>query len=342
MPSDTEQASAPVSIVESYNQGDPVQATAPPSTGATLSNAETLELFSQLLDVKFDEKFSAFKRDLDEKEAATQSKLKKLKTESKASSSFNFKGNKVQFKFNSSLLDAVDGPIKTILKGNLSAANSELERVKTLIIKRKFVSRTIAPLVGQPWKSTCQTNLLKIQRMRISSVQPKDERWPKSGRKSGKMCLAGLALPLPALRLVKFLLLVCPLAVLPISLFFVCSPFVDVTLNQQTSVSAAAREATGQIHLPAQAVLEEPLQPLQAANIQTDDKYQAALKRLGQDEYNLVNLVKCLGDFDPVELVGNFVEPSDSINDCISPTIRMEHLMFKGKGNLAFWDHIGL
>ena len=38
-----------------------------------------------------------------------------------------------------------------------------------------------------------------------------------------------------------------------------------------------------QIHLPAQAVLEEPLQPLQAANIQTDDKYQATLKRLGQE-----------------------------------------------------------
>ena len=85
-----------------------------------------------------------------------------------------------------------------------------------------------------------------------------------------------------------------------------------------TAWEATAREATGQIHLPAQAVFEEPPQPLQAANIQTDDKYQAALKSLGQDEYNLVNLVKCLGDFDPVELVGNFVEPSDSINDCVS------------------------
>ena len=141
MPSDTEQASVPAPIAESYNQGDPVHATASRSTGTTLSNAETLELFSQLLDVKFDQKFAAFKHDLDEKEAATQSQLKKLKTESKASSCFNFKGNKVQFEFNSSLLDAADGAIKTILKGNLSAANSELERVKTLITKRnKLIS----------------------------------------------------------------------------------------------------------------------------------------------------------------------------------------------------------
>ena len=79
------------------------------------------------LDVKSkDQKFAAFKRDLDEKEAATQSQLKKLKTESKASSAFNFKGNnsEVQYEFNSSLLDRI------------SPANSELERVKTLINKR--------------------------------------------------------------------------------------------------------------------------------------------------------------------------------------------------------------
>lgn len=92
------------------------------------------------MDVKFDQKFAAFKRDLDEKEAATQFQLKKLKTESKASSSFNFKGNKVQYEFNSSLLDAIDVAIKTISKGNLSAANSELERV-TLITKRNKLIR---------------------------------------------------------------------------------------------------------------------------------------------------------------------------------------------------------
>ena len=81
----------------------------------------------KLLDVKFDQKFAAFKRDLEDKEAATQSQLKKLKTESKASNSFTFKGNKVQYELNISLQDLVDGAIKNISKGNLSAAISELE-----------------------------------------------------------------------------------------------------------------------------------------------------------------------------------------------------------------------
>ena len=124
---DTERASVPASIAESFQERDPARATASGSSGHTLSNAETLELFSQLLDTKFDQKFAAFKRDLDEKEAATQSQLKKLKTETKASSSFNFKGNKVQYEFNSSLLDVIDGVVDNISRGNLSAANSELK-----------------------------------------------------------------------------------------------------------------------------------------------------------------------------------------------------------------------
>ena len=98
-------------------------------------------MFSQLLDTKFDQRFAAFKRDLDEKEAATQSQLKKLKTETKASSSFNFKGYKVQYEFNSSLLDVIDGVVDNISRGNLSAANSELERVKSLIAKRNNLIR---------------------------------------------------------------------------------------------------------------------------------------------------------------------------------------------------------
>ncbi|CAH3166446.1 unnamed protein product, partial [Pocillopora meandrina] len=104
------------------NQGDPVRATASRSTDSTLSNAETLELFSHLLDLKFDQKFTAFKRDLDDKLIFFS--FQKLKTESKVSSSFNFSGNKVQNEFNSSLLDAIDGAIKTISKGNLLAGNS--------------------------------------------------------------------------------------------------------------------------------------------------------------------------------------------------------------------------
>ena len=80
LPSDTELASAPVSIAESFNEGDLVHATASESSGLTLSKAETLELFSHgrfwtLLDIE-------------ENEAATQSQLNKLKTGFEASSSF--------------------------------------------------------------------------------------------------------------------------------------------------------------------------------------------------------------------------------------------------------------
>ena len=135
-----ETASVPQASLETNNTGDSAQPSAL-SSDTSLSNAETLQLFSQLLDVKFDQKFAAFKRDLEDKEAATQSQLKKLKTESKASNSFTFKGNKVQYELNISLHDLVDGAIKNVSKGNLSEAISELESVKTLITKRNKLIR---------------------------------------------------------------------------------------------------------------------------------------------------------------------------------------------------------
>ena len=138
--SGSETASVPQASLETNNTGDSAQPSAL-SSDTSLSNAETLQLFSQLLNVKFDQKFAAFKRDLEDKEAATQSQLKKLKTESKASNSFTFKGNKVQYELNISLHDLVDGAIKNVSKGNLSAAISELESVKTLITKRNKLIR---------------------------------------------------------------------------------------------------------------------------------------------------------------------------------------------------------
>ena len=138
--SGSETASVPQASLETNNTGDSAQPSAL-SSDTSLSNAETLQLFSQLLDVKFDQKFAAFKRDLEDKEAATQSQLKKLKTESKASNSFTFKGNKVQYELNISLHDLVDGAIKNVSKGNLSAAFSELESVKTIITKRNKLIR---------------------------------------------------------------------------------------------------------------------------------------------------------------------------------------------------------
>ena len=91
---DTERAGVPASIAESFQERDPARATASGSSGHSLSNAETLELFnfrSFWTPNLTKSSVVAFKRDLDEKEAAMQSQLKKLKTETKASSSFNFK-----------------------------------------------------------------------------------------------------------------------------------------------------------------------------------------------------------------------------------------------------------
>ena len=81
---------------------------------------------------------------------------------------------------------------------------------------------------------------------------------------------AGLALQLPTLKSAKLHLLVCPQAVrlLLVSLFFVCSPFEEVTLNRQTSALAVDKEASERILPPVQAILGEPLQPSQAVKIQ--------------------------------------------------------------------------
>ena len=155
-------------------------------------------MFSQLLGLKFDQKFAAFKRDLDEKEVITQSQLKKLKTESKASSSFNFKAKKVQYRFNSSLLDAIDGAVKTISKGNLSAANSELKRVEILFTKRnKLIHFAYKSLAGWTVVEGYESaELANDSEERKSSHQLRDEHSLRFGRRSVEMCLAGLTLQL--------------------------------------------------------------------------------------------------------------------------------------------------
>ena len=109
--------------------------------GSALSGEETLDLFSRLLDSKLDKKFSEFKRGLEQKDLATDSQIKKLKTEAKAANSFQFKSNKLQFEFNSSLLDYIDSASASLLEGDLSRVNQELENVKTLLNKRNKAIR---------------------------------------------------------------------------------------------------------------------------------------------------------------------------------------------------------
>lgn len=105
-------------------------------TGAVLSNSDTITLISNLLDVKLDKKFTAFKKKLDRQESTSQLQFKKLKTESKAVSSFNFKGNRVQYEFNSNLLDIIDDASSSLLEGDLATTNSSIEKAKTLLQKR--------------------------------------------------------------------------------------------------------------------------------------------------------------------------------------------------------------
>ena len=71
------------------------------ATHSTLNTTNTEQVFQQLaqfLDNKLDQKLASFKRSFDEREDLHASQLKKLKTESKASSSFKFKGNKIQYR----------------------------------------------------------------------------------------------------------------------------------------------------------------------------------------------------------------------------------------------------
>ena len=62
-----------------------------------------------------------FQRGLEQKDFVTTSQItKKLKTEAKAANSFQFKGNKLQFEFNSTLLDSIDSVSAHLLEGTFA------------------------------------------------------------------------------------------------------------------------------------------------------------------------------------------------------------------------------
>ena len=84
-----------------------------------------------------------------------------------------------------------------------------------------------------------------------------------------------------------------------------------VSPNRQISALAADREASERILQFVQAALKDPSQPSQTVKSKANESYQTVFQRLGQDEYDLIDLVKCLGDFDPVDLTRNFAESSD-------------------------------
>ncbi|KAK2551578.1 hypothetical protein P5673_027557, partial [Acropora cervicornis] len=103
-------------------------------------------------------------------------------------------------------------------------------------------------------------------------------------------------------------------------------PFVGVSPNRQISALAADSEATGRILHFVQAASEDPSQPSQTVKMQADESYQAVFQRLGQDDYDLTDLVQCLGDFDRADLTRNFAESSDSIDSRCAFASKVAHL----------------
>ena len=114
----------------------------PPQTASSqprqidVSNSDTISLISSLLDAKLQKTFGDFKRSLDEREVETRRELKKLKTDSKTASSLQFKGNRIQFEFNTQLLDCLDLAIPNLSEGNLLGVQEHLQKAKGDLEKR--------------------------------------------------------------------------------------------------------------------------------------------------------------------------------------------------------------
>jgi len=114
----------------------------PPETASSqpqsidVSNYDMISLISSLLDGNLQKTFGDFKRSLDEREVETRRELKKLKTDSKAASSLQFKGNRIQFEFNTRLLDCLDLAISNLSEGNLLAVQQHLQKAKSDLEER--------------------------------------------------------------------------------------------------------------------------------------------------------------------------------------------------------------
>ena len=120
----------------------------PPSTTVPASlpmdTSGTQQLFQQLvqiLDNNLDHKLASFKRNLDDKDEHHASQLKKLKLESKATNSFKFKGNKIQYEFNVACIDSFEKVSKCVLDGDLSKATHELQQQISSLQKRNKLVR---------------------------------------------------------------------------------------------------------------------------------------------------------------------------------------------------------
>ena len=104
------------------------------------SSRHMLQDIATLLDTKLEQTFSSFKRSIEDKDVHHASEIKKLKSEAKASNSFKFPGNRVQFEFND-ILDGVDNCTKALLDGDLAEANTILQSLTTKLNKRNKLIR---------------------------------------------------------------------------------------------------------------------------------------------------------------------------------------------------------
>ena len=96
---------------------------------------------AKLLDSKLEQKFSSFKRSIEDKDAYHASEIKKIKSEAKASNAFKFRGNRVQFEFNNDILDGVDKCTKALLEGDLAETNTILQSLTAKLNKRNKLIR---------------------------------------------------------------------------------------------------------------------------------------------------------------------------------------------------------
>lgn len=100
-----------------------------------------LQDIAKLLDSKLEQKLSCFKRSFEDKDAHYASEIKKIKSEAKAASSFNFKGNRVQFEFNCGISDGVEECLIALTEGNLVDVATNLKGLMAKISKRNKLIR---------------------------------------------------------------------------------------------------------------------------------------------------------------------------------------------------------
>jgi len=112
-----------------------------------------------------------------------------LKTDSKAASSLQFKGNRIQFEFNTQLLDCLDLAISNLSEVNLLGVQEHLQKAKSDFEKRiKFMIRFAdkSPAGWAVVEEKSPTGSPKILKTRRNFERLSDVRLPILNKKSSK------------------------------------------------------------------------------------------------------------------------------------------------------------